>query len=335
MRILVTGAAGFIGSHLTEALLAKGHEVVGFDNFDPFYPRAVKRRNLDGPNRSDAFRFVEGDLRDREAIEALFAGGRFDVVAHMAAKAGVRPSLSDPAEYIDVNQVGTARLLEAMRGAGCDRLVFASSSSVYGNNAKVPFHEDDRVDRPISVYAMTKKAGEEQCHVHAALYDIRTICLRFFTVYGPRQRPEMAIHKFTRRLYRGEEIPVFGDGSMERDFTYVDDIVDGVVAAVDRVGDLEFEIVNLGNHEPVRLSDLIDALVEATGKLPRIVHKAVPAGDVRRTYAAVERAERILGYAPTTSIEDGLRRFVDWYEENGARIEEALHRAPRQSVEIE
>ncbi|MBW3660933.1 MAG: NAD-dependent epimerase/dehydratase family protein [Gemmatimonadetes bacterium] len=324
MRILVTGAAGFIGSHLSEALLADGHDVVGFDGFDPFYPRLIKERNLTTARASVRFRFVEGDLRDRAAVEAPFADGPFDVVAHVAAKAGVRPSLADPVGYIEANLVGTAHLLEAMRESGTDRLVFASSSSVYGNNEKVPFHEDDNVDRPVSVYAMTKKANEEQLHVHAALYGIRTLCLRLFTVYGPRQRPEMAIHKFTRLLYQGREIPVFGDGSMERDFTYVDDIVAGIVAAVERVGELEFEIVNLGNHSPVRLSELVDRLVETTGKAPRIVHHPVPPGDVRRTWADVERAGRLLGYAPTTSIDEGLRRFVAWYEENGADVEAAL-----------
>ncbi len=324
MRILVTGAAGFIGSHLTEALLDDGHEVVGFDAFDPLYPRPIKERNLERARESARFRFVEGDLRDRPAVETLFADGRYDVVAHMAAKAGVRASLADPVEYIESNLIGTAHLLEAMRGSGADRLVFASSSSVYGNNEKVPFHEDDRVDRPISVYAMTKKANEEQCHVHAALYGIRTVCLRLFTVYGPRQRPEMAIHKFTRLLYQGREIPIFGDGSMERDFTYVDDIVSGVVAAVERVADLEYEIVNLGNHSPVRLAALIDALGEATGEEPRIVHRPVPPGDVRRTCADVERAKRLLGYAPTTPLEEGLRKFVAWYRESGPAVEAAL-----------
>lgn len=334
MRILVTGAAGFIGSHLTDALLDDGHEVVGFDAFDPFYPRPVKERNLERARGSGRFRFVEGDLRDRPAVEALFADGSYDVVAHMAAKAGVRPSLADPVGYIQSNVTGTAHLLEAMRSSGADRLVFASSSSVYGNNEKVPFHEDDRVDRPISVYAMTKKANEEQCHVHAALYGIRTVCLRFFTVYGPRQRPEMAIHKFTRLLHQGREIPVFGDGSMERDFTYVDDVVAGIVAAVDRVADLDYEIVNLGNDSPVRLSDLIDALGEATGKTPRIVHLPIPPGDVRRTWADVERAGRLLGYAPATPIGEGLRRFVGWYAERGTEIEAALENPASRGVEV-
>lgn len=324
MRILVTGAAGFIGSHLVDALLAGGHEVVGFDAFDPQYPRSIKEANLADARSRERFRFVEGDLRDRAAVEALFEGPGYDVVAHLAARAGVRASLEDPVGYIESNVRGTANLLEAMRAGGVDRLVFASSSSVYGNNAKVPFHEDDRVDRPISVYAMTKKANEEQVHVYSAVWDFRAICLRFFTVYGPRQRPEMAIHKFVRRLSRGEEIPVYGDGSMERDFTYVDDVVAGVVAAIDRVADVRYEIVNLGNDRPVRLSDLIEAIAAATGAVPRISHRPVPAGDVRRTWADIGRAGDLLGYRPTTPIEEGLRKFVEWYGIRGEAIESAL-----------
>jgi UDP-glucuronate 4-epimerase len=261
---------------------------------------------------------VEGDLRDRDAVRGLFAGGGYDVVVHLAAKAGVRPSMADPESYLTTNIVGTSHLLDALTAAGVRRLVFASSSSVYGNNERVPFHEDDRVDRPISIYAMTKKAGEELCHVHAALRGVRTLCLRFFTVYGPRQRPEMAIHKFTRRLFEGGEIPLYGDGSMERDFTYVDDIVKGVVAAVEKVDEVEYEIVNLGHSDPVPVSGLIAALAEATGCEPRISHRPVPAGDVRRTFASVERARELLGFAPSTPLAEGLARFVEWYRAEGA-----------------
>lgn len=318
MRILLTGAAGFIGSHLAEALLAGGHQVVGFDNFDPFYAREIKERNLATALDAPGFRFVEGDLRDPAAVRALFDDGAHDVVVHLAARAGVRPSLADPAGYLATNLTGTTHLLEAMVDSGSGRLVFASSSSVYGNSETVPFHEDDRVDRPISIYAMTKKAAEELCHVYAALHGIRTVCLRFFTVYGPRQRPEMAIHAFTRRLFEGAEIPVFGDGSMERDFTYVDDIVLGVVAAVERVETMEYEIVNLGHSEPVRLSRLIEALAAATGRPARVVHHPIPPGDVRRTFASVERAAALLGFAPQTPLETGLARFVAWYREVAA-----------------
>ena len=313
-RVLVTGAAGFIGSWLTERLLERGDEVVGLDNFDPFYDRAIKERNLAAAHGSAAFRLVECDLREGSDVFALFADGAFDAVAHLAAKAGVRPSLADPSGYYDTNLIGTANLLEAMREAGCRRLVFASSSSVYGNNRKVPFHEDDRVDAPISPYAATKKAGEELCHVYHAVHGFSILALRFFTAYGPRQRPEMAIHAFTRRLFAGEPIPVFGDGSMERDFTYIDDVVDGVASAVDHVtGNETFDIVNLGESEPIRLSRLVEALEEATGHEATIDRREVPPGDVERTFADVSRARSLLRYEPRVGLDEGLRRFVEWY----------------------
>ena len=310
----MTGAAGFIGSWLTERLLERGDEVVGFDNFDPFYDRAFKERNLAAVRGNAAFRLVEGDLRDRSDVLAVFADGAFDTVVHLAAKAGVRPSLADPAGYYETNLIGTSNLLEAMREAGCRRLVFASSSSVYGNNHKVPFHEDDRVDAPISPYAATKKAGEELCHVYHAVHGFSILALRFFTAYGPRQRPEMAIHAFTRRLFAGDPIPVFGDGSMERDFTYIDDVVNGVVSAVDHVMETEtFAILNLGESEPIRLSRLVSALERATGREAVIDRLQVPPGDVDRTFADVSRARQLLGYQPRVGIDDGLRRFVEWY----------------------
>ena len=315
-RILVTGAAGFIGSWLTERLLDRGDTVVGFDNFDPFYDRAIKERNLEAARDSDRFELIEGDLRDRDAVTNLFDAEGFDAVVHLAARAGVRPSLEDPAGYCETNLTGTTHLLEAMRMGGCPTLVFASSSSVYGNNGEVPFHEDDRVDFPISPYAATKKAGEELCHVYHAVHGFSVVALRFFTAYGPRQRPEMAIHAFTRRLYAGEPIPVFGDGSMQRDFTYVDDVVNGVVAAVDLVlGEPVFHIVNLGESEPVRLADLVAALEKATGRKARIDRRPVPPGDVDRTFADVSRAKELLGYEPRIALPEGLRRFVDWYRE--------------------
>ena len=313
-RVLVTGAAGFIGSWLTERLLERGVEVVGFDNFDPFYDRALKERNLETARGTSAFRLVEGDLRNRSDVSALFSDGGFDAVMHLAAKAGVRPSLADPAAYYETNLIGTSNLLEVMREAGCLRLVFASSSSVYGNSRKVPFHEDDRVDAPISPYAATKKGGEELCHVYHAVHGFSVLALRFFTAYGPRQRPEMAIHAFTRRLFAGEPIPVFGDGSMERDFTYIDDVVDGVVSALDYVlRSQTFEIVNLGESEPIRLSRLVSALERATGREATIDRRPVPPGDVDRTFADVSRARRLLGYDPHVGIDEGLRRFVEWY----------------------
>ncbi len=323
-RVLVTGGAGFIGSHLCEALVDRGDEVVAFDNFDRFYWREIKERNLDALRGHDRFRLVEGDLRDPDSVAGLFASERFDGVVHLAARAGVRPSLEDPQGYVETNVRGTAILLEAMRRAGCPRLVFASSSSVYGNCRKVPFHEDDRVDFPISPYAMTKKAGEELCHVYHAVHGFDVICLRFFTVYGPRQRPDMAIHKFVRLMHEGRPIPVYGDGSMERDFTYIDDIIEGVVASIDRVTRggsaaeggavaVSFAIVNLGESVPVRLGDLIKALARATGIEPALEPRDVPLGDVERTFADVARARELLGYQPRTGLDEGLRRFVEWY----------------------
>lgn len=315
-RFLVTGAAGFIGSWLTERLLERGDRVLGFDNFDPFYDRALKEANLRTALGSDRFELVEGDLRDARAVSGLFRAEPFDAVVHLAARAGVRPSLADPAGYVDTNLTGTVHLLEAMRTAGNRRLVFASSSSVYGNNRKLPFHEEDRVDSPISPYAATKKAGEEICHVYHAVHGFAVLALRLFTAYGPRQRPEMAIHAFTRRIFAGEPIPVFGDGSMERDFTYVDDVVDGVVAAADRVADGDgFHIVNLGESEPIRLGRLVEALEKATGREARIDRRPVPPGDVERTFAAIARARELLGYAPRVGLEEGLRRFVAWYRQ--------------------
>jgi UDP-glucuronate 4-epimerase len=315
-RILVTGGAGFIGSHLCEALISGGAEVVAFDSFDPFYPRAVKERNLNGLLGSDRFRLVEGDLREPADVEAVLAEGPFDAVAHLAARAGVRPSLEDPGGYVSTNIEGTAVLLEAMRRAGCPRLVFGSSSSVYGNSRDVPLRESDRVDRPISPYAMTKKAGEELSHVYHHAYGFSVMSLRFFTVYGPRQRPDMAIHRFVRLMEEGLPIPVYGDGTTERDYTYCSDIVAGVVAAVEWVQrERGFEIVNLGESVPVRLDELISELAEATGRQPRIERLPMPVGDVERTCADITRARELLGYDPTTGIREGVEAFVRWYRE--------------------
>ncbi|HUP00737.1 MAG TPA: NAD-dependent epimerase/dehydratase family protein [Gemmatimonadota bacterium] len=313
-RILVTGGAGFIGSHLCEALVGRGDEVVAFDNFDPFYGRRMKERNLEALRGAERFRLVEGDLRDATAVASLFAEGSFDAVVHLAAKAGVRPSLDDPEGYIATNIHGTTVLLEAMRRAGCGRLVFGSSSSVYGNNGKVPFHEDDRVDFPISPYAMTKKAGEELCFVYHAVHGFSVVCLRFFSVYGPRQRPDMAIHRFVRLLHEGLPLQVHGDGSSARDYTYYADIVAGILAAFDRVTSGEmFAIVNLGESVPVLLGDLVDAIGRTTGIEPRVERVPMPPGLSDRTFADIARAREILGYDPRTGIDEGLERFVAWY----------------------
>lgn len=307
-RILVTGGAGFIGSHLTERLLARGDQVWVLDNFNDFYDPAIKRRNAE---RLREARVVEGDIRDRAAVADLFAEGEFDGVVHLAAMAGVRPSLADPHHYNDVNLNGTLNLLEEARGREGLRFVFASSSSVYGANESVPFREADDIHRPVSPYAATKRAGELICYTYHHLYGIPFSCLRFFTVYGPRQRPEMAIHKFVRATLAGEPIPFFGDGTTRRDYTYVDDIVDGTVRALDRCEG--YEIYNLGESETISLAELVAAIGEACGKEPVIDRLPMQPGDVEVTYADVTKARERLGYDPSTSLREGLRRFMDWY----------------------
>jgi len=309
MKALVTGAAGFIGSHLSERLLRDGWTVTGVDNFDAFYDPRVKRDNLANCRSNPNFRLVEADIRDKAALEKAIEGDT-DVIVHLAARAGVRPSIAEPVLYMDVNINGTVALLEVARQRQIGRFVFASSSSVYGNNEKVPFSEEDNVDFPISPYAATKKAGELICHTYHHLYGIAINCLRFFTVYGPRQRPDLAIHKFARLIEEGKPIPVFGDGTMMRDFTYIDDILDGVMAAIDRCTD--YQIYNLGESQPISVTDLITELENALGK--KAIRKYLPPqpGDVERTYADVTKAEIQLGYKPTTDIRTGLAHFVTW-----------------------
>jgi UDP-glucuronate 4-epimerase len=309
-RTLVTGGAGFIGSHLCEALLARGDEVTVLDNFNDFYDPAIKRRNAAA---LDGARVVEGDFRDAALVSRLFDEGRFDVVVHLGAMAGVRPSLLDPLHYEDVNVRGTLVLLEEIRRRGGVRLVFASSSSVYGANEDVPFREDADIHHPVSPYAATKRAGELMCFTFHHLYGIPTTCLRFFTVYGPRQRPEMAIHKFVRMTLAGEPIPFFGDGTTRRDYTYIDDIVDGVVRSIDRCEG--YEIYNLGESETTSLSELVAAIGEACGREPVLDRQPMQPGDVVVTYADVSKARERLGYAPRTLVAEGLRRFLDWYRE--------------------
>jgi len=280
------------------------------DNFDDFYDPAIKRDNIKESLENPEFEFVEGDIRDARCVDNITSGGDIDVIVHLAAKAGVRPSIEDPLGYQDVNINGTVVMLEAARKAPISKFVFASSSSVYGNNKKVPFSETDNVDFPISPYAATKKAGELICHTYSHLYKIDMTCLRFFTVYGPRQRPDLAIHKFARLIEAGEPIPVYGDGSMERDFTYIDDIIDGVVAAVEKCRG--YEIYNLGESRPVRLDKLIDQIEQALGEKARIERLPMQPGDVDRTYADVDKARRKLGYEPNTQLEVGLARFAEW-----------------------
>lgn len=310
-KALITGAAGFIGSHLTERLLSQGWDVIGLDNFDPFYDRAIKEDNLRSARTSAQFSFIEGDIRDAACVEKVCRQSAIDVIVHLAARAGVRPSIQDPVGYMDVNINGTVTMLEAARMHGIGKFVFASSSSVYGNNKKVPFSEDDNVDFPISPYAATKKAGELICHTYSHLYGMDITCLRFFTVYGPRQRPDLAIHKFAHLIENSKPIPVFGDGSMRRDFTYIDDIIDGVTASMRTCKG--YKIYNLGESRPVRLDALIEAIENALGKKAVLNRLPEQPGDVQQTYADVSRAVRELGYEPKTQLHDGLARFVGWF----------------------
>ncbi len=317
MKLLVTGAAGFIGSHLVARLVEGGHEVVGVDNFDPFYSPARKRRNLEGLASAGAFRLVEADIRDQDAMADAARG--VDVVVHLAARAGVRPSIQEPVLYSQVNLDGTVSVLEAARRAGVRRFVFGSSSSVYGNNPTVPFSETDAVERPISPYAATKRAGELLCHTYHHLYGLSVACLRFFTVYGPRQRPDLAIHSFTRRMAAGEPITLFGDGSSRRDYTYVDDIVQGVEGAIRFTGGREaFEVFNLGESRTTTLLRLVELISEALGVRPEVEWLPPQPGDVERTFADVSKACALLGYAPSVAVEEGIPRFVEWFRAEGA-----------------
>jgi len=325
VRTVVTGAAGFIGSHLCEALLARRHEVTGIDNFDAFYARAVKERNLEGLRRQRGFRFVEADVaRDPlplDGIEAIF---------HLAAKPGVRPSLEDPGAYMEANVTATARLIDAARRVGLSRIVFGSSSSVYGNATPAPFAEDQPAVSPISPYAASKRAGELLAHAFAHLYPLKIICLRFFTVYGPRQRPDLAIHKFTDLIARGRPVRMHGDGSSERDYTYITDCLDGVLAALEWTAAAApgtVETVNLGGGERVRLDRLIALIGTALGQEPRIERHPDQPGDVRLTDADLVHAGRVLGFKPRVGIEDGIRKFVAWYEEVHGRQSRAPGRA--------
>ena len=317
MRILVTGAAGFIGSHLAERLTARGDEVVGLDSFDEtLYPAAVKHENLKALGQRTGFRFVRGDLSDEQLLDAL-VGARPDVVVHLAALAGVRPSIVQPKRYARVNVDGTINVLEAMRAHDVKRLVFASSSSVYGARPErgAGFREDEPAARPASPYAATKRAGELLCSTWADLFQIHTAALRFFTVYGPRQRPEMAIHKFAKLIAEGRPVPLFGDGSSARDYTYIDDILEGILGAIDHVGHLAepFRIYNLGGSRTTSLGDLVKLLEEALGKQALIDRQPDQPGDVPLTFADVTRARAELGYAPKVPIEEGVRRFVVWF----------------------
>lgn len=313
-NILITGGAGFIGSHLAAQLLAEGDwNITIVDDLNDFYSPEIKRQNLKGVGVAGDFRFVEADIRNMDAMKQAFDDGSFEMIVHLAARAGVRPSLTEPRLYAETNINGTLNLLELARERAIGHFVFGSSSSVYGINSKVPFAEDDPIQHPISPYAATKAAGELMCHTYSHLFDIRTVCLRFFTVYGARQRPDLAIHKFARLISEGRPIQVFGDGTTRRDYTYIDDIIQGVRAAMDFDGSMH-EIFNLGESETTELSRLIELIEDALGQKAIVNRQPMQPGDVPITFADVSKARRLLGYDPQTKIEDGIPKFVEWFK---------------------
>ena len=315
--LLVTGSAGFIGFHLCRRLLADGHQVIGIDNLNPYYDVNLKLARLAILREQSRFTFYKTDLADLHDMEELFkrhGDQPFDTVINLAAQPGVRYSLKNPHSYIHSNIVGFTNILEYCRYNAVKHLVFASSSSVYGINAKIPFSVSDNVDHPVSLYAASKKANELMAHTYAHLYGLPCTGLRFFTVYGPRQRPEMAIYKFTKQIYSGEKITIFGDGSSSRDYTYIDDIVTGIKKCIDRVKG--YEIINLGNSSPVKLIDLIKLIENVSGKKADIAMEDMKPGDVFTTFADINKANEILGFKPQTPIKEGLEKFVAWYEKN-------------------
>lgn len=309
MHYLVTGGSGFIGSHLSDRLIRGGHEVTILDDFNSFYDPAIKHANIAGI-LSD-ITLVKGDIRNVDLVERTFSDGKFDSIIHLAARAGVRPSIQDPRLYLTTNIDGTFNILEACRNHGVTQFIFASSSSVYGINKKVPFAETDLIERTISPYAATKLAGEQICSNYSHLFGIRCMCLRFFTVYGPRQRPDLAISKFTKMILNGDPIDRYGDGSTARDYTYIGDIISGILSTI-RHKDSMFDIFNLGGHATTTLNDLISMIEETVGKKAIINQLPDQPGDVPRTYADVDKAHRLLGYAPQTPIKDGLKQYADW-----------------------
>ena len=314
---LVTGGAGFIGSHLVDKLLAGNHQVTVIDDFNDFYSPAIKRENIAKHLLSPHYRLLEGDIRDNGFLDKVFSAAPYTAVIHLAARAGVRPSLEQPVLYQEVNVAGTQNIFECCRQYGIKKCLFASSSSVYGINSKIPFSEEDNIAQPISPYAATKAAGELLAHVYSHLYDIQILCLRFFTVYGPRQRPDLAINKFTRLIDTNQPIPVFGDGTTRRDYTYIDDIVAGILGALS-YQDTKYEIINLGNSATVVLKNLIQTIEQALGKQAIINWLPSQPGDVPQTYADVTKAARLLGYQPQTSIEQGIAQFAAWYRQHSS-----------------
>lgn len=314
-KILITGGAGFIGSHLSERLLALGASVICVDNFDPFYPPEIKRRNVEGILTNERFELVECDIRNKDGLGEIYHTHEIDNVIHLAAKAGVRPSIRDPLLYQDVNVRGTINLLELSKEYGIKSFILGSSSSVYGASDKIPFKEGDGLLQPISPYATSKQAGELFCYTYHYLYHIPVTCLRFFTVYGPRQRPDMAIHKFTKLIDQGREIPLYGDGSSQRDYTYISDIIEGIISALD--SKLGFEIINLGDCEPIELKQLVSLIEENLAKKAKVRELPIQPGDMPITCADISKAKKLLNYNPRVKIEEGIKSFIQWYRNKG------------------
>lgn len=313
-QILITGGAGFIGSHLVENLLAEGDwQVAVVDNFNDFYSPELKRQNISSSLNNSRFRLYKIDICDEENLRNVFVENKFDAIVHLAARAGVRPSLSQPKLYNQTNINGTLNLLELAREFNIKQFVFGSSSSVYGVNCKIPFSEEDKIQQPISPYAATKAAGELLCHTFSHLYDIRTVCLRFFTVYGARQRPDLAIRKFSQLIMEEKQIPFFGDGATKRDYTYIDDIIQGVRAAID-YDKSKHEVFNLGESQTIELTELISLLEENLRKKAILDRQPMQPGDVPITYADISKARKLLGYNPQTKIEEGIKKFTDWFK---------------------
>ncbi|MGN2337490.1 SDR family NAD(P)-dependent oxidoreductase [Clostridium cagae] len=312
--ILVTGGAGFIGSNLCDRLLDLGFYVMNIDNFNNYYSPKIKEKNIENALKNKNYKLYKGDILDKKFINKIFDENKIDAVIHLAAMAGVRNSLSDPLEYVDVDIKGTVNLLQICVEKGVKKVIAASSSSVYGVNSKVPFSEDDNVELQISPYATAKRAMELYCSTYTRLYDISVACLRFFTVYGPRQRPEMAIHMFTKNISEGNSINMFGDGNSERDYTYVDDVVAGIVALIE--AEFKYEVFNFGNNDTIKLNDLIETIENVVGKKAIIKRMEMQKGDVPITYANITKAKNMIGYKPKTSIKEGIQKFYNWYKSN-------------------
>lgn len=315
MTFLITGAAGFIGSSLADKLLSQGNIVYGIDNFDPYYSKEIKKQNIKLALQNSNYHFSNIDILDKDLLTSLFASAHPDFIIHLAAKAGVRPSIANPVGYEKANFIGTGNIMEAAKENGINNLIIASSSSVYGNNKKIPFSETDSVDRPISPYAATKKATELLGYVYHHLYNENLIFLRFFTVYGPRQRPDLAINHFMKATINGEPIHIYGDGETARDYTFIDDIVDGIIKSAQYLESNKsvYEIINLGSNRPIKLREMVETIAEVAGKSPIIIHDPMQPGDVDITFADISKAQKLLGYKPSISFKDGIKSFYKWF----------------------